>query len=140
MRFAYIDLADAANTTAEGKVNIIGAGTRVINTPGVPVSIPVTLVATIEADPSEAGDYALDIHLQTPSERKDLFSDKSVHLPPATAPEGELPLALNIQLSLHPLTLTEAGLHRIRARFGRVRADYVFVVRVIEPEAPATTS
>jgi hypothetical protein len=140
VRFSYIDLADAANTTAEGKVNIIGAGTRAINTSALPVAVAITLVATIQADPSDAGNYPLDISLHTPSERRDLYSDKSVNLPAENSPEAELPIALNIQLALHPLTLNEPGLHRIHARFGKARADYLFVVRLVESEATVATS
>lgn len=99
-------LADSANVTADGKLNILGIFDRMSVT-GIPVVHPrMDLVLRIEAHPAERGRlHNLEIRLYDP-DGATVFEVKGDMVP--GGPTGE-PLATNQILSLNNLHLAKEG-------------------------------
>jgi hypothetical protein len=86
MRFEYLTLADAANTSAEGKLNALGIGVRVLTVPGLPAMVPVTILGAVQATVEEAGDYDVVVTLVDPADERRIavLSDRGTGLSKGT--------------------------------------------------------
>lgn len=100
-------LADAANVSQEGKLNITGIFNR-INSRGFPATQPsMVIVVRLEAHASEAGDHAVTIRLANADGRELARLDGSFRLQKG-GPAGQ-PLTGQFILPLAGLTLPDPG-------------------------------
>ena len=62
MRISTFLICDAANTTPDGKVNILGGAITQIRPPAYPFSFQPHLVMIVEAEPTEAGKHQMTLN------------------------------------------------------------------------------
>lgn len=135
MKFAYLILADAANASADGKTNILGAGVREVNPHDFPVNVPLALAGRVEGTTEDAGEFRLLVTIAGPGRKRTVIVDEpSVRLG-APEPESQKFAALNFQIGLM-LRFDEAGDRAVRVSFGNTRASWKFTVN----PATATTA
>jgi len=102
-------LADAANVSQEGKLNILGIF-DLVSLPEFPgIVAGACLVLVIEAHPTEAGDHEVQIVL-VDEDGKQVFSITGA-LPVQEPAERAKPVKTNIVLGLPPVRLPHAGAH-----------------------------
>ena len=119
MKFTYLMLAAAANSTPNGKANVLGAGVREVNPVDFPVSIPLAIVGRVEGAPEDAGEHRLLVTIDGPDKKRNvLVDDGAVRLgaPEADANRGYA--ALNFQIAM-VLGFERAGERVIRATYGK---------------------
>jgi hypothetical protein len=128
VRFEYLSLADAANSGPEGKLNVLGLGSRIINLPGLPGGTPLAIVGSVSAAVDEAGSYELVVFMVEPDGTEVQLVQGSA-IVPSDVEETRVPTGSGFLIGFAgPFRLE--GVHRIHARFGTVESDYEFVVRV----------
>jgi len=110
MEVALALLADAANATANNKLNVLGAFTH-INPPMLPYQHPaMTLVLKFDADPVEENtDKTIQVVLVDPDGRELNRLDIQSHLPAGDAPGAQIEVLL--QLTLNGIRFERPGPH-----------------------------
>ncbi len=131
MRFELLSLADAANNGPDGKLNVLGLGTRIVNLAGLPGGVPMVIVGSISAGLEEAGDYELDLRMVEPDGMEmPLIHSRAVV--PAEVDDSRVPTGAGFVVGfIGPFRIE--GVHKIRVRFGELVGDYDFVVRLHRP-------
>ena len=103
-------LADAANITANGKLNVLGAFTNINARGGFPHTHPVmTLVIKFEADRFEAGaEKEIEVVVSDPDGGELARLNAKAKLPESTGPD---PISAMMQLQFTSLQFAKAGPH-----------------------------
>lgn len=134
MRFAYLLLADAVNQSADGKLNILGAGIRTINAPALPFSISLAIIAAVELDLAERGPKKIQLAIRRPDGEEVLIDDVA-EMDVTEPAEEDLPISLNLQFGIAGFELRSAGVHTIVVRVDALAHEYVFLVKAPPPAA-----
>ncbi|MEX0625557.1 MAG: hypothetical protein WD402_03335 [Chloroflexota bacterium] len=137
MRIAYLLVADSANQSNDGKLNVLGMGVRVINAPVLPFPVALTVLVSAQLDHAERGAKHVKLSLATPSGSQVLIDDTA----PMESRENmieNLPLQLNFQFVLSGLAFKEAGLHHFIVEIEGERAEYPFVVQILGTEVQSS--
>ncbi len=110
MEVALALLADAANVTANGKLNVLGAFTSINVRSGFPYRHPsMTLVVQFEADRFEAGsEKQIEVVLSNPDGGELARLSAKAKLPETKGPE---PISVVIQLQFANLKFAGGGPH-----------------------------
>jgi hypothetical protein len=87
MKFDYLQLADAMNVSADGKVNVLGLGIRHMVFPQLPAAARFAILANIVAEPSEAGSYEAEFCLVAPDGTEQDLLRTPVVVDPGNEPE-----------------------------------------------------
>lgn len=127
MKIAYLLLADSANQSADGKLNVLGLGIRVINAGQLPVSLSVSVLASAEMPIEERGPKRIRLTLQAPGGEETLVEDVA-EMEARDEILPDLPLQLNLQFALTGLEFKAAGPHRVVLEVDGARAEYPVLV------------
>lgn len=127
MRFAFLQLADAASAGPEGKLNALGLGVRVLTFESLPATSPLAIIGSVEASVGEGGEYGLAVSLIEPSGLEVLLVQAKATVVDDVA-DTRVPTGIGFSVGL--LRPFEAeGVYAIRATVGPEVAEYLFVVR-----------
>lgn len=133
MRIAYLLLADSANQSADGKLNALGLGIRVVNAAQLPVSLSMSVLASAEMPIEERGPKRIRLTLEAPAGEETLVDDVA-EMAARDEVLPDLPLQLNLQFALTGLEFKAAGPHRVVLEVDGARAEYPLLV--LAPTAP----
>lgn len=112
MKFIAGHLADAANISVEGKLNLLGVFQR-IGSSEFPCHVPCALVALFEADPFDGGtNCPVRIEL-IDEDGHEMFRMEGMHVTVPNQP-GALVQTCNLIVNLRPLSLTKPGPHSFK--------------------------
>ena len=136
MRFEYLFLADAANQAANGKMNVLGMGVRILTYAALPAASPLAIVGAVEAAVAEAGDYPLVVELVEPDGTVEEIVKATAKVP-SEVTDVRLPTGMGFTIAL-TRPFRKEGIHYIRASFGDQQASFAFAVGLL-PDAAATT-
>lgn len=128
MEMKFLLIADTANSTPEGKLNIAGEFNTVFGTQ-TPIVWPyASIVARLEANPGEGRDHAAQLKL-TDEDGKQLFA--SPPMPITFGPGGRgIPARANIIVAVGGLTFPRFGDYTIALYVDGVsRGDMTIYVR-----------
>lgn len=129
MRLAYVLLADAANRTADGKVNALGIGIRQVQPATLPSVFTGVLMAGAEATKAEFGQHHVRLSLLAPgAKRATTIVEGTLDVADRPGIDERLPLSLDVQLRLAGLLLEQPGVYKLRIQIGTARGDYSFAV------------
>ena len=112
MNFISGHLADAANISVEGKLNLLGIFQRIGSTE-FPCHLSCALVALFEADPFDRGTH-VPVRIEFIDEDgQEMFRMEGMHV---SVPDQEGPLlqTCNLVVNLRPLTLSKPGPHSFK--------------------------
>ena len=127
MRFEYLFLADAANSAADGKINVLGLGVRILTYSELPASSPLVIVGAVEATVEEAGDYALRVELFEPDGTIEELVNAAAKVT-TEVKDSRVPTGIGFTIALSR-PFRQEGVHVIRATVANEVAQYAFVVR-----------
>ena len=132
MKFIAGHLADAANVSMEGKLNLLGIF-QTVGSAEFPCSLSCTLVTLFEADPFDRGkQYPVRIEL-IDEDGQEMFRVDNMQVAVAAQP-GSLVQTCNLIVNLRPLTLTKPGPHSFKVMLsGRLVGE----IRLQADSAPA---
>jgi hypothetical protein len=134
MRIDLLTIADAANTTPDGKLNILGLGARVLTVDGPNHPIPLVVACGVEATVEEAGDYPLGVRLERPDGVVEDIVMSTLTIPSeVTDPRVPTGAGLTLQLARG---FPVPGVYRLAVDVGSLAAEYVFAV-VFAADQPA---
>lgn len=110
MKLKAAFLADAANISKEGKVNILGIFEN-IYAKEAPFAMPCTLLIMVESDPMDRGaDYPVEVNLVDEDGIEEMaYKGMELHLPENT---GYQTTSGNIIVSFAPCVFKKFGIHR----------------------------
>ena len=138
MRLEFLSIADAANNAADGKLNALGLGTRIVNVTSLPAGMPLAIVGSVSASVEEAGEYDLDLLLVEPDGTEvPLVATRATV--PSEVMDSRVPTGAGFVVAWLA-TFRIEGVHMIRARFGDVHGGYDFVVRLTRSTPEPVTS
>lgn len=125
MRFAYFLLADA-HSVSEGKLNLLGIGVRKVQPDVLPATVVLSIAGSIEGTLDEKEKRHLDLTLTDPEGNvTSLASTEAALAGDKTSPA--LPASFLFIVNFG-LPYTRAGEYVLRARFGDLEEQYVFMV------------
>lgn len=133
MRVSLALLADYANVSREGKLNIMGIFDNV-NATSVPTAHgQMQLVLTIEGSAAEAGkDHPMEIELISPTKEPVFKLNGSIHL--GKVPTGA-PAKANSTIQLNNLVFRQFGRYYFVVTIeGAVREEIPFTVVEVKPQ------
>jgi hypothetical protein len=135
MKFIVGHLADAANISADGKINLLGIFQR-IGSSEFPCQFPCALVALFEADPLDRGSHC-PVQIEVIDEDgREMLRMEGMEVTVADQP-GRLTQNRYLLVNLRPLTLTKAGPHSFKVLVrGRVVGEICLQVDAIEAHLP----
>ena len=112
MRFVVGHLADAANISVEGKLNLLGIFQK-IGSSEFPCQLSCALVALFEADPFDRGKQC-QVRIEFIDEDgQEMFRMDGMQVSAPDQP-GHLVHTCNLIVNLRPLTLTKPGPHSFK--------------------------
>jgi hypothetical protein len=112
MNFIGGHLADAANVSVEGKLNLLGIFQKV-GAKDFPCQVSCALVALFEADPFDRGtEFPVRIEF-IDEDGKEQFRVDRMHVSVPNVP-GPLLQTCNLIVNLRPLTLSKPGPHSFK--------------------------
>lgn len=112
MQFIVGHLADAANISVEGKLNLLGIFQR-IGSSEFPCQLSCALVALFEADPFDRGTQC-PVRIEFIDEDgQEMFRMEGMQVSVPDQP-GHLLQTCNLIVNLRPLTLTKPGPHSFK--------------------------
>ena len=128
MRFQSLLLADAMNVGSDGKVNALGLGVRLITYPQLPGASPLSVLANIVAEPSEAGLHDAEFCLLLPDGTEEELFRTTVNVTvDADTPDATM---VSVMLGFSMLRpFIDEGVHAVRVKVGVVSAEYKFRVQ-----------
>jgi hypothetical protein len=127
MRISFMLFADAANSSVDGKVNMLGGGIRVVTVPALPAVISGALVASVHATLEEAGSYEVALSLVDPhGTERAVVSGRSDFDP--TGGDPRVPSGIGITAPVIQPVI-DAGVYLFRLRVGDLLEEYPFVVQ-----------
>lgn len=136
MKIDYFMIAESANQSTTPSQNILGAGSRVIEVPTVPILHPMAIVGAVSGSPAEAGSYPMAVHLKDPGKRKrELIATLSTLERRKFEVDPTVPIGFMFHI-LFPLEIAREGLYVVQLQVGKLRAEHRFQVRVKPPGEP----
>jgi len=112
MRFVVGHLADAANISVEGKLNLLGIFQK-IGSSEFPCQLSCALVALFEADPFDMGTRC-SVRIEFIDEDgQEMFRMEGMEVAVPESP-AHLVQTCNLIVNLRPLTLTKPGPHSFK--------------------------
>ena len=112
MKFVVGHLADAANVSMEGKLNLLGIFQK-IGSAEFPCSLSCALVALFEADPFDRGMHS-PVRIEFIDEDgQEIFRMEGMEVSVPDQP-GNLMPTCNLIVNLRPLTVTKPGPHSFK--------------------------
>lgn len=112
MNFVVGHLADAANVSVEGKLNLLGIFQKIGSTE-FPCQLSCALVALFEADPFDLG-ARIPVRIEFIDEDgQEMFRMEGMEVLVPSEP-GPLLQTCNLIVNLRPLTLTKPGPHSFK--------------------------
>lgn len=134
MKFEYLLLADAANNGPDGKLNVLGLGTRIVTFESFPAGAPLTVLGSVAADASEAGEYDLEVSIVEPDGTRQPMVQARATVS-SQVEDARVPTGISFVLGfLRPFRIE--GVHSFEARVGEVTARYDFLVRLRREPSP----
>lgn len=133
MKIDLLTIADAANTTPDGKLNILGLGVRVLTVDGPNHVIPLIVACGVEANVAEAGDYPLTVRLERPDGVVEGVVTATLLIPGEVA-DPRVPTGAGLTLQM-VRGFPVAGVYSLVVDVGGVAAQYVFAVTFAVAEA-----
>lgn len=128
MKFEYLLLADAANNGPDGKVNVLGLGTRIVTFDRLPGGLPLTVLGSVAADASEAAEYDVEVAIVEPDGTREVMVQSKAAVS-SHVEDTRVPTGISFVLGfLRPFRIE--GVHSFEARVGDVTARYDFLVRL----------
>jgi hypothetical protein len=127
MKIAALLLADAV-TAGGGSLNVLGAFRYIVRVPELPSTRTISVVLIVEAESGEEGAYPVKVEMVEPTGKSEIIGT-TIDVAPQVAEDAELP-SFNILNAQGQFEFESEGLHRLRARVGRVTAERRFIVRV----------
>lgn len=135
MNFIVGHLADAANISVEGKLNLLGIFQRIGSTE-FPCQLSCALVALFEADPFDRG-VACPVRIELIDEDgQEMFRMEGMQVTVPDQP-GNLLQTCNLIVNLRPLTLSKPGPHSFKVFVReRVVGEIRLQVDAVPPPPP----
>lgn len=131
MKFDFLSLADAANQTPDGKVNVLGLGARIVTFRSLPAAAPLVIIGSIAASREEAGHYTFRVFLKQPDGSQHLVVEFPGSIT-ADVTDPRVPTGIGFTIGLSR-PFTQEGVHHIISTIGDLEAEWVFAVRVSAP-------
>ena len=139
MKFEYLLLADAAKNGPDGKLNVLGLGARIVTFESFPAGSPLTVLGSVTADASEAGEYDIEVAMVQPDGTREPMVQAKATVS-SEVEDARVPTGISFVLGfLRPFRIE--GVHSFEARVGDVTARYDFLVRLRrEPSSEPASS
>ena len=124
-------MADALNLGPDGKLNVLGLGSRVLRLAHLPATTPLVVIMMVEADASEAAEYPLIVDLVEPDGTRENLVTATGEVPTQML-DPRVPTGFGGSLDLGNRPFRIEGVYRLEATAGPAAAVYVFSV-MLEP-------